>query len=461
MTTPEGPTEGPAEGFDRAEHLESPPPRRWRPRPPAGWRLPGPMQSIRFRLTVLYSTLLFALTAVVLGGVYWAVARSTDAQPITKTFNAEKVVQMPDGSQQRLGQVEVVKVQQVEQAVNYETQQTLKHYSLLTLGGLFVASLGIGWVLSGRALKPVGAIARAAEEIQATDLSRRIRLSGPRDELRYLADTIDSMLDRLDAAFHAQRRLIDDASHELRSPLAIIRANLDTVLSDADAEAEDRRRAVQVVDRATTRMTRLVEDLLATARRSAPAFDDNDVDLGLAAREAAEEFDALAAARGMTVERRLRRGLTVIGDHDALRRAVGNLLSNAVRLAPAGSTITVAADRMGGWQWIAVRDAGPGIRAEEQHRVFDRFWRGPETRRSRDRDRRTGLGLAIVRSIVEAHNGHVRLFSASGAGSTFVLWFPVSAGTAGTPGSGPPAIAAPPEVDPLPSGDGTARRPVR
>ncbi|TDC51335.1 HAMP domain-containing histidine kinase, partial [Actinomadura sp. KC345] len=297
---------------------------------------------------------------------------------------------------------------------------------------------------SGRALKPVGRIARTAAEIQATDLSRRIRLSGPRDELRDLSDTIDSMLDRLDTAFHAQRRLIDDASHELRSPLAIIRANVDTVLSEPDAPAEDRRRAVQVVDRATTRMTRLVEDLLATARRSAPAFDDADVDLGLAAGEAAEEFDALAAARGLTIERRLPHGLPVIGDHDALRRAVANLVSNAVRLAPSGTAITVAAGRSGGrhggWQWIAVKDAGPGIRADDQDRVFDRFWRGSETRRTRDR--RTGLGLAIVRSIAEAHNGHVRLFSAPDVGSTFVLWFPVSA-------SGGHPAGSPPDTDPL------------
>lgn len=417
------------------DDLRDPPDRRSR-----GWRGLSLVHTIRFRLTVMYSTLLFVLTAVVLGAVYLGVAHSTDAQPISKTFRAEKIVQMPDGTEQRLGEVEVVKVQHVERAVNYETQQTLRRYSMIMLGGLFVASLAIGWVLSGRALKPVAEIARAAEEIQATDLSRRIRLSGPKDELRDLSDTIDSMLDRLDDAFHAQRRLIDDASHELRSPLAIIRANVDTVLSEPDAGAEDRRRAVQIVDRATTRMTRLVEDLLATARRSAPAFEDADVDLGLAAREAAEEFDALAAARGLTVERRLPGGLPVIGDHDALRRAVANLLSNAVRLAPAGSAITVAAGRAGGWQWVAVKDAGPGIHADDQDRVFDRFWRGSESRRSRDR--RTGLGLAIVRSIVEAHNGQVRLFSAPDAGSTFVLWFPLSSPGGRAPGP-------PPATDPL------------
>jgi signal transduction histidine kinase len=385
----------------------------------------------------MYSTLLFVLTAVVLGGIYLAVDASTDAEPITSTMRAGKYHQ---GSLVPYAEVEVVKVQQVERAVNYETQQALKRYSLLMLGGMFVASLGIGWVLSGRALKPVRAIARAAEEIQATDLSRRIRLDGPKDELRYLADTVDSMLDRLDEAFAAQRQLIDDASHELRSPLAIIRANLDTVLTAPDAEDADRRRAVQVVDRATTRMTRLVEDLLATARRSAPAFHDTDVDLSVVAREAAEEFDSLAAARRLTIDRDLRRGLTLIGDHDALRRAVGNLLSNAVRLAPAGSAITVAADRSGGWQWIAVKDAGPGIGPDDQERVFDRFWRGADARRSRDR--RTGLGLAIVRHIVEAHGGHVRLFSTPDVGSTFVLWLPVAAGGSATP-------QTPPETDPM------------
>ncbi|MFB4314383.1 sensor histidine kinase [Actinomadura sp. 21ATH] len=403
-------------------------------------RMPGFVHSIRFRLTVMYSTLLFVLTALVLGGIYAGVAASTDAQPITETAKADKLYRFPDGTTTKLGEVDVVKVQQVEQAVNYETQQALQQYSLIMLAGLFVASLGIGWVLSGRALKPVRSIARTAAEIQATDLSRRIRLTGPKDELRDLADTIDSMLDRLDTAFRAQRQLIDDASHELRSPLAIIRANLDTVLTAPDADDADRRRGVQVVDRATTRMTRLVEDLLATARRSAPAFDDTDVDLAVVAREAAEEFDSLAAARRIAIDRELRRGLVVIGDHDALRRAVGNLLSNAVRLAPAGSRITVAADRLDGWQWIAVRDAGPGIGEEEQARVFDRFWRGGETRRSRER--RTGLGLAIVRHIVEAHGGHVRLFSTPDVGSTFVLWLPVSAGEAAAP-------QVPPAADPL------------
>src|SRR4030095_1082288 len=116
------------------------------------------------------------------------------------------------------------------------------------LGGLFIASLSIGWVLSGRALRPGGAITRTAKEIQATDWSRRIHMNGPQDELRDLADTIDSMLDRLDDAFQSQRQLIDDASHELRSPLAIIRTSLDASLTAPAATPAERERAVAGVD---------------------------------------------------------------------------------------------------------------------------------------------------------------------------------------------------------------------
>ncbi|WP_407563788.1 sensor histidine kinase [Streptomyces sp. 184] len=409
-----------------------------RPRLP----LPAFVHTIRFRLTVLYSALVFCLTALVLGGAYVAVQRSGDAHPVSKELQAEKRV---DGV--RVGDIDVVKAEDVEAAVNYETLGNLRNFSFAVLGGVAVASLGTGWVLSGRALRPVRAIARTAEEIQAgSDLSRRIRLDGPRDELRMVADTVDSMLDRLDGAFAAQRQLVDDASHELRTPLAIIRANLDAVLLAEESEPEERGRAVAVVDRATTRMTRLVEDLLATARRSAAAFADADVDLAAVADEACEEFAPLAAERGLVIRRRLHEGLVLIGDPYALRRAVGNLLSNAVRLAPAGTRITVAAGRAEGWLWIAVQDAGPGIGEGEQARVFDRFWRGQAGQEGRPRDRHAGLGLAIVRQIVESHGGQPRLFSRMGAGSTFVLWLPDVGAAAGARTAGGPPDELPAEM---------------
>lgn len=389
------------------------------------------VRSIRFRLTVLYSTLLFALAGAALAITYLAVAQTTDAAPITaqrgKLYEGREFV----------GPITFAEIAEIEAAVNYDTLQYLRTYSFIVLAGLFVASLGIGWVLSGRALRPVGAIARTAREIQATDLSRRIQLSGPRDELRDLADTIDSMLDRLDEAFQAQRQLIDDASHELRSPLAIIRTNLDASLTAEAATPDERERAVAVVDRATTRMSNLVEDLLATARRDAYAMADVDVDLTTVAREAGEE--STAGRVGLRYD--LGGELPMIGDPDALRRAAGNLLSNAVRLAPEGSTVTVATGRTGSWLWLAVADQGPGISPVDLPRVFDRFWRGaaPAATPSGRRERRTGLGLAIARQIVESHGGQVSAWSTLGVGSTFVLWLPA----ADRAGDGPPPTVSP------------------
>ncbi|MBF8188948.1 HAMP domain-containing histidine kinase [Nonomuraea sp. K274] len=381
------------------------------------------IHTIRFRITVLYSGLLFVLAALVLGGIYYAVSETTDQRPYTTEY--AKVY----SGNQYVNKREVVFVEQVENAVNVKTLATLRDYSLVTLVGLFLASLGIGWVLAGRVLRPVRSITRTTEEIQATDLNRRIKLNGPRDELKDLADTIDTMLDRLEEAFSAQRQLIDDASHELRSPLTIIRANVDAVLAAPDASDEERTRAVAIVDRATTRMTTLVEDLLASARRQGGAFADADLDLARVVGEACEEYAAPAAAKDVTITRNLGRGLEMTGDSDALRRAVANLLSNAVRLSPQGGAIRVAAGRSEGWLWVAVHDDGPGLGEADQERVFDRFWRGESSRR----DRHTGLGLAIVRQIVESHGGRVAVFSRLGEGATFVLWLQPRDGVPGTP----------------------------
>ncbi|GIE97442.1 sensor histidine kinase [Paractinoplanes rishiriensis] len=379
-------------------------------------RLPELFRSIRFRLTVIYSTLLFALAGLTLAVTYFAVDQATSPQPIT-----ERTAKVYNDNRQFVGTMTVADVRQIEAAVNFNTLQDLRTYALIALPALFLASLAIGWVLSGRVLRPVGAITRTARDIQATDLSRRIHLRGPRDELRDLADTIDSMLDRLNHAFNAQRQLIDDASHELRSPLAIIRTHLDATLNSPEATEDERRRAVATVDRATTRMSRLVEDLLATARRDADALTDTDLDLSAVAREAGEE--SFLPDRPLRLTYDTADALRLIGDADALRRAVGNLLSNAVRLAPTSSTVTVSTGRTGSWLWLAVTDQGPGITPDDLPRVFDRFWRG-RNGNGTARERRTGLGLAIVRQIVESHHGQVAVFSTLGEGSTFVLWLP-------------------------------------
>lgn len=412
-------------------------------------RLPSWTQTIRFRLTLTYSAVLIALSALLLGGVYFALSALLDAKPLDP-ITVNKVYRGADGELKVKPNVviQAAEISSIESAVNFQTLRTLRNYSAAGMGALFIVSLGTGWWLSGRALRPVRRITATAQEITATDLSRRIALEGPRDELRNLADTVDDMLERLESAFVAQRQLVDDASHELRNPLAVIQANVDAVLAHDDTPSEDRAQATAIVSRAIQRMTRLVEDLLASARRSSPAFVDADVDLAAIAGEAAEEYALLAADRELHLVRRLSPGPTAAGDASALRRAVDNLLSNAVRLARGGSELVLAVGSRNGWAWIAVRDEGPGIAEEDADRVFDRFFRSgarqsPATVPSTGQ-RRAGLGLAIVRQIVESHGGTVALHSELGVGSTFILWLPERSLTSTTR-----RTPTPPPEDPL------------
>jgi signal transduction histidine kinase len=411
----------------------------------------GPLwsQTIRFRLTLAYSAVLIALSALLLGGLYFTLAGVLDARPLDP-ITVNKVYRDSHGNlQPKPGYViQAAELSSIESAVNYKTLQILRNYSAAGMGVLFIVSLGTGWWLSGRALRPVRRITATAQDISATDLSRRIALDGPRDELRSLADTVDGMLGRLESAFVTQRQLVDDASHELRNPLAVIQANVDAVLAHDDTSPQDRAQATAIVSRAIQRMTRLVEDLLASARRSSPAFVDADVDLAAIAGEAAEEYALLAADRELRLVRRLAPGPIAAGDAQALRRAVDNLLSNAVRLARGGSELVLAVGSRHGWAWIAVRDDGPGIAEEDADRVFDRFFRSGQRQSPAavpsTGQRRAGLGLAIVRQIAESHGGTVTLHSEVGIGSTFTLWLPERSLTNTTR-----RAPAPPSEDPL------------
>ncbi|TDD58272.1 HAMP domain-containing histidine kinase [Kribbella antibiotica] len=393
-------------------------------------KLPGWTQTIRFRLTLTYSAVLIGLSALVLGGVYFALQAYLDPKPLNPiTVNKYYKDSSGEVHIKQGYTIEAAEISTIQSAVNFQTLETLRNYSAAGIGALFLVSLGTGWWLSGRALRPVRRITATAQEISATDLSRRIALEGPHDELRNLGDTVDDMLERLESAFVAQRQLVDDASHELRNPLAVIQANVDAVLAHDDTPPEDRAQATAIVSRAIQRMTRLVEDLLASARRSSPAFVDADVDLATIASEAAEEYELLTADRELHVVRRLSPGPVVAGDASALRRAVDNLLSNAVRLARGGSQLVLAVGSQNGWAWIAVRDEGPGIAADDADRVFDRFFRAGSTHQPpatvpSTGQRRAGLGLAIVRQIAESHGGTVALHSELGVGSTFIIWLP-------------------------------------
>lgn len=381
-------------------------------------RLPTWMGSIRFRLTVLYSVVLFGLAAIVVGGIYWGLSNSLDNEPVSRDYTLYQLFPTPRGLIVTESDVRST-LQDVESLANERALETLRTYAFGALGALFVGSLAVGWFVSGRALRPIGRITSVARNIQATDLSRRIDLGGPNDELRRLADTFDGMLERLDTAFEGQRRFIQEASHELRNPLAVIRTNLEVTSSDPDSEVDDYEQTCAVVGRSVERMSRVVDDLLVYARHESLPQRDEPVDVSRLLAGMANEFTGIVEVEGVTIEQAAPPGLWVQGDVEALRQALANLITNSVRVAPRGTAIRLAAGSDSGWVWMAVEDRGPGIDLDDQDRVFQRFERGGDA----DYEG-TGLGLTIVRQIAESHRGEVRLVSEPGQGTTFTIWLP-------------------------------------
>lgn len=380
---------------------------------------PAFIRSVRFRLTLLYSVMLFGLASICIGGIYWGLSQSLDEQIARRneagaiTFDIEQ-----DRYEDRAA---------LEIELDARTLQTLRRYSIVGLGGLFIMSFGVGWFTAGRVLMPIGRITRVARDIQATDLSRRIGLLGPDDDLKQLADTFDAMLDRLEHAFDRQQRLIHDTSHELRNPLAVMRTNLDVTLSDPDADVEQYRHTTEVVQRSTERMSKLVDDLLAYARHEAANRVEASLDMALLIQGLVEEFRGPAERANLEIRVETQGPLLVLGHARSLEQALANLLANAVRFAPDATSIDIQAGQQGDLVWVTIGDQGPGIPDEERTRVFQRYVRlgdGEEGRPHLAGGQGSGIGLAIVREIVQAHRGDVSVVDST-VGARFALWLPV------------------------------------
>ena len=295
-----------------------------------------------------------------------------------------------------------------------QTEETLRVAVLLELALLLVASL-LAYYAAGRVLKPVRDVRETARQISETDLSRRIDVAGD-DEIAELARTFNAMLDRLQASFVTQRNFVDDAGHELRTPITVIRGHLE--LLDAD-DAHERRETVSIVTDELDRMTRMVDDLLVLARAERPDF------LNLESVDVTSLTEDVFAKAAMLAPRSWRkehvgRGL-IVADRQRLTQAMMQLAQNATQHTAEHDTITIGSAVGDGEARFWVRDTGPGIARADQARIFERFSRGAATRRTQG----AGLGLSIVSAIAQAHSGRIELVSSPNAGATFTLVVPI------------------------------------
>jgi heavy metal sensor kinase len=283
---------------------------------------------------------------------------------------------------------------------------------------------GGGLFLAGRALRPVDQITRAAQTIGAQDLSQRLNLDLPDDELGRLAHTFDAMIGRLDEAFHRQRRFTADASHELRTPLTIIKGDLSVALARR-RDAEYYHRVLVEVDEEVDQMRRLMERLLALARADAEglSLQRQATDLSVLLADLVEQARPLGEAKGLDLVARIDPGLVATVDPDAVTQVVLNLLDNAFKYTPSGEVRLIASRTASGDKVrIAVSDGGPGIPAEHLPYIFDRFYR-VDPARSRELGG-AGLGLAIARELIHAHGGEISVDTVPGCGSTFTVYLP-------------------------------------
>jgi len=280
-----------------------------------------------------------------------------------------------------------------------------------------------GAILVRRSLAPIADMTRQADRIGAERLGERLPVGNPRDELGALARVFNAMLDRLQAAFEQQRRLMAEAAHELRTPVSVLRAEAELALS-GERTPEEYRAALTLVGEESDRLGRVVDDLLTYSRAEAGQHpvQRRAMDLGELAADATRSLRTLAARKGVTLHAGSGEELTLVGDPDLIRRLVLNLVENAVKHGRPGDSVRVEAGREGADHTLTVSDTGPGVPEGIRDRIFEPFYRGSDARAAETSG--AGLGLPIARWIAEVHGGTLTLLRSGPEGSVFQARFP-------------------------------------
>jgi signal transduction histidine kinase len=299
----------------------------------------------------------------------------------------------------------------------------MRVYSLVAF--IMVPLLGLlnGYFVAGIMLKPLSQISSAATRISSTNLKERINYRGYEGEIKRLADTFDDMLERLDKAFETQKQFVQDASHELRTPIAIAQTKIEVAEMNEETTIDDYKRVLQVIKENLDRMTQLSNQLLLLTADTKEPMNWRPTDIKTIINEVADEISTKLTMSGINLEiENMAEGIKVKGDALLLKHAVYNLIDNAIKYNRPGGWIRISAVADKTEIILQVQDNGIGISAADQLRIFDRFFRVDKSR-SRSQGG-NGLGLAIVKHIVEKHGGKITVESTPDKGSTFQMTLP-------------------------------------
>ncbi len=307
-----------------------------------------------------------------------------------------------------------------------KTEHDFTRYYFFALPAMIALSALLGWLIAGRAIRPVNLVAQAAQNITGSNLSLRIPRRGAGDELDHLIDSFNMMTARLNQSFEQIRRFSTDVSHELRTPLTAIRGQLEVAVFTAETPEQYREaviNALEDVEKLSSIVRALL--LLSQAESGNVVLQKAPVDLSELAADVVDQFQIPAEEKRVTLTADLEPGAIVSGDHTQLERLLSNLLSNAVKYTPAGGAVRVRAGLAdeAGWARLIVEDNGMGIPEENLPHIFDRFYRVRNAQTNQVQG--LGLGLSFVAWIVEVHGGKIDVNSTEGAGTRFTVLLPL------------------------------------
>jgi signal transduction histidine kinase len=371
--------------------------------------------TIRFRLTLLYAGALFLAGAVLITVMYVYFDQSLDRHAANRAAATEQLTTEFIDTQDVAHLHDALRAQ--FQQDRDDTLRAMLIWSLVSLAIVGHIAGVLGWLLAGRALRPLQKVTATARRVADRSLHERIALSGPDDEIKDLADTFDAMLERLDRSFDGQRRFVANASHELRTPLTINRTLIQVALDSPSAPQATRQLGNQLLE-VNQRHERLIDGLLILATSEAHLAEHHPVDLA----DIAQLVIPISADAVVNVRPTLAPAL-VAGDPVLLERLAHNLLDNAIRYNHQHGWVSITTGTTDEHAYLTVENTGPTVPADEIDGLFQPFRRLTSTERLAETDpappgRGAGLGLSIVRSVAEAHNGDVHAQPRPGGGLT-------------------------------------------